>query len=334
MVIALDIKELVKYPFLKESEQLVRKQFESLDRFLAGPRGGEALKHAEERVLDALAGKKEFRDDEAHQVSPEIEIASYALARMLVSCNGDRMLIDRLTRFEARRALHFLEAEEPEKKQYIAQSVGLDIGRGTIPVSGYVELVAQLRDSRWRLINRDVRAGIVTLDTDERDELLRERIRVVLTRQLPLKVPKSLCEQFAPITAGITAAYQQQILEQFGAVEENAFPPCIGSLIAAITAGTNLPHMGRFAVTAFLHTIGLSPTEIVGMFQRAPDFDVGKTMYQVEHISGRSGTEYTPPSCATMRTFGLCVNREKLCERVSHPLSYYRIKKNDKKKQP
>ncbi len=104
MVIALDIKELGKYPFLKESEQLVRKQFDSLDRFLAGPRGSEALNRAQERVLDALAGKKEFRDDEAHQAPPEIEIASYALARMLVSCIGDRILTDRLTRFEARRA--------------------------------------------------------------------------------------------------------------------------------------------------------------------------------------------------------------------------------------
>jgi DNA primase large subunit len=54
-------------------------------------------------------------------------------------------------------------------------------------------------------------------------------------------------------------------------------------------------------------------------------------MYQVEHITGRggSGTEYTAPACAAMRTTGLCVNRDALCERVAHPLSYYKVKKKD-----
>jgi hypothetical protein len=47
----------------------------------------------------------------------------------------------------------------------------------------------------------------------------------------------------------------------------------------------------------------------------------------VEHISGRGGTEYTAPSCATLRTTGFCVNRDSTCERVNHPLSYYRLKK-------
>ena len=63
------------------------------------------------------------------------------------------------------------------------------------------------------------------------------------------------------------------------------------------------------------------------VYQRSPDFDIEKTLYQVEHISGSSGTEYTPPSCATMETNGLCVNRAALCERVGSPLGYYRKKK-------
>jgi DNA primase large subunit len=31
-----------------------------------------------------------------------------------------------------------------------------------------------------------------------------------------------------------------------------------------------------------------------------------------------------------MRTTGLCVNRDPLCEKVNHPLSYYKVKKKDK----
>jgi len=57
-------------------------------------------------------------------------------------------------------------------------------------------------------------------------------------------------------------------------------------------------------------------------------------MYQVEHITGRggTGTEYTTPACAAMKTTGLCVNKDTICEKISHPLSYYKIKKNDQSK--
>jgi DNA primase large subunit len=120
-------------------------------------------------------------------------------------------------------------------------------------------------------------------------------------------------------------------MRDFGQVEEGAFPPCLQALVGAITAGTNLPHAGRFAIVAFLHNIGMKPPQIMEIFARAPDFDPEKTRYQVEHICGRSGTEYTAPSCATLRTTGFCVNRDSTCERVNHPLSYYRIRKKREK---
>jgi DNA primase large subunit len=333
MDIALDHKELVKYPFLKESQYLARKHVESLEEFLASPPGAAALDRGKERVVAALTVKREFSEREVPTLKPELEIAGYALARILASCIGDRIIVDRLARYEAERASFYLRTEEAEKRRYVARSIGIDIEASAMQVVDFVELASGMREVRWRLVNRDVRQGQVRLESGEMDELLRERIRAILAHQLPLRVPSGICEQLAPAVCEITLLYQQQILEQFGEVKEEAFPPCINSLIEAITAGTNLTHMGRFAITAFLHTIGMGTTEIAEVFARAPDFDVEKTMYQVEHISGRGGTEYTPPSCATMRTFGLCSNRDKYCEKVNHPLSYYRFKKNPRKKQ-
>jgi len=336
MAIALDRKELVKYPFLKESQQMVRRHTDSLDSFLSSSDGQAALSRAKERVFEALSTKFEFSAADVHRLRPELEIASYALARILVSCAGDRVLVDRLTRYEAARAIFFLEnddsEERAEKRRFIAGSVEMDPDADRIPVTAYVELVTQMRDACWRLVNRDVTNGFVSLEPYERDELLRERIRILMHRQLPLRVPTSICELLAPVTGEIVAESRKNLIEQFGTIEEEAFPPCIGALIRAVSAGTNLPHMGRFAITSFLHTVGMSETGIVEIFSRAPDFDIGRTMYQVEHISGRGGTEYTPPSCATMRTFGICTNRDRFCEDVHHPLTYYRKKKLDRKK--
>jgi DNA primase large subunit len=87
--------------------------------------------------------------------------------------------------------------------------------------------------------------------------------------------------------------------------------------------------MGRFTVTAFLHNIGMENTRIVEMYGHVPDFDLSKTMYQVDHISGQggSGTEYTSPLCSTMKTHSLCAHPDSLCSKITHPLSYYKQKK-------
>ncbi|HUW85696.1 MAG TPA: DNA primase large subunit PriL, partial [Methanoregula sp.] len=181
---------------------------------------------------------------------------------------------------------------------------------------------------------RRIQQGFVEIKKEERYELLRERIRVFLRRDLPYKIPKSLCEQLAPVAEPVKKVYQEQMLQQFGAIDEAAFPPCMKALVLALTSGTNLTHAGRFALTTFIHTVGMDVTSIARLFARSPDFDAEKTMYQVEHITGRggSGTEYHPPACAAMKTTGLCVHPDGLCEKVSHPLSYYKVRKKDSAK--
>jgi DNA primase large subunit len=110
----------------------------------------------------------------------------------------------------------------------------------------------------------------------------------------------------------------------FGAVEVERFPPCMKKLLAMTQQGTNVPHAGRFALTTFLHKIGMSSDDILKFFGQSPDFDESKSRYQIEHITGKlSSTEYTPPSCATMKTYGVCFDPDEFCPRINHPVSYY-----------
>jgi DNA primase large subunit len=340
-------KELSHFPFLKKAQDLVKTRFSSLDSFLTEPRSEALILRAASRIQSAITQNK----GSAQRVtdSPEDEIASYALARVIVSCVNDKQLIDRLTRFESERAYFFLRTEGGDEESwnknfreaeygysrlfvYIATELGMPVAENRMPLADYVELVAAVHEERFRLVNRQVLKGKVVVNNDEMYELLRERIRVLLRRDLPHKVPVSVCGLLAPRMEQLKKAYQEQMLQQFGTIEEGAFPPCINVLITALTGGTNLTHAGRFALTTFLHTIGMDSVAIGQLYARSPDFDPEKTMYQVEHITGRggSGTEYTAPACAAMRTTGLCVHRDSLCENVSHPLSYYKIKKRDR----
>jgi DNA primase large subunit len=329
MRVQLDRRDLAKYPFLKEAQEWVAGRTGTLSQFLPTTYGKVAARNGARRVIGAIT--LEDPAGAAGPSEPERDVFSYALARILVSCSKDRGLIDRLTRFEAARAWGFLQEEETAKRAYVCGSIGIDPDTRELPVTEYVELVPQLREDRWRLVNRRVVKGTVQIREDELEELIRERIRHVLHRQLPLPVPSQACETLAPLLADIQASFQATVMRDFGQVEEGAFPPCLQALVGAITAGTNLPHAGRFAIVAFLHNIGMKPPQIMEIFARAPDFDPEKTRYQVEHICGRSGTEYTAPSCATLRTTGFCVNRDSTCERVNHPLSYYRIRKKREK---
>ena len=107
-------------------------------------------------------------------------------------------------------------------------------------------------------------------------------------------------------------------------------------LLAATQAGENVPHMGRFALVAFLNSLKLSPTDILKLFSTAPDFEEEKSRYQIDHITGAtSSTSYKCPGCDKMRTYGICPTEKMdgLCRRTRHPLNYYSAKWRQEKKQ-
>ncbi|OPY36721.1 MAG: DNA primase large subunit PriL [Methanoregula sp. PtaU1.Bin051] len=335
-------KELAHFPFLKKANDRIR-SLPPVETLLTEDRGAFIKRLAEERISQSLASVKKINPHIEH--APEDEIAGYILSRVIVSSIGERQLLDRLVRYEADRAYNFLRNEDSWNSNfiktesgysqlflYIANELGIPIQQGTIPMVDYVELVSPIREGRFRLINRMVTKGQVYVGDDELYDLLCERIRVILRRDLPYKnVPKSLNKKIAESAEQIKMQHKEMMLENFGAVEETAFPPCIQALVSAITSGANLTHPGRFSLTAFLHTIGMDNNHIAGLYARAPDYDPEKTMYQVGHITGGGGTEYTAPACAAMKTTGLCVRPDKLCETINHPLSYYRKKKRQKK---
>jgi len=138
MVIDLDKKDLAKYPFLKEAQNLVSSRAYSLDTLLNSNRGKIIANKAAKRVNDAISS--DIRFDNLSLEFPEVEILSYAIARVIVSCMADRAVADRLARYEAKRADYFLKSEFPDKKRYVAASVGIDPDSNSIPVVGMSEM--------------------------------------------------------------------------------------------------------------------------------------------------------------------------------------------------
>lgn len=339
----MDVLHFAKYPFIKDAVEYVDEREVSLDDVLVHDLYQPVRIRAKKRVIDALEhGEIQFRSMSNDEECLE-EILSYAVARILVSCVGDKFLIKRYALAEGVTLAERLEREEPDVVDDVAYQLGISTRieeeQISIHFSDYLRLASRMRSKEWKLINIEVKNGYISLNQVKFSRLMQQALQDKIEEELPLSIPDSvrkiLSSDISDLKGRADVRRSQMTAQDFGKVRVENFPPCMKHLIAMAQSGENLPHSGRFALTTFLHHIGLSVDDIVALFAASPDFDISKSKYQIEHITGEiSGTEYVPPECSTMKSYGVCFEPDSLCEnpkaKVVHPLTYYRIKNNPK----
>jgi DNA primase large subunit len=318
------------YPFTQEAAECVRSLGYSLESLLEKTSFKTIRNRAEERVQGAINGQ--IPDKRANTSAEDLtELLSYPLARVMVSCLDDPILMRRYALAESKLAYKRMQNE---KDELIA--LGNDLGlhpqkSGTwkLHFSEYIRAAHHMHSPKWKLTNRDLSDGYLTVTDEELKRLLEEMAREKVLKGLPLQVDEKICQDLAeylnPLRAELEIIRARQKVD-LGKVEEGAFPPCIKKMLSLVAKGTNLAHSARFALVSFLLQINMSSDQVIALFNTSPDFDEERTRYQVEHIAGSSGTKYKPPSCATMTTYGNCPGEDELCRRVRHPLSYYERK--------
>lgn len=280
----------------------------------------------------------------ATEADAEHELLSYPIARMVLASISDAYLTNRFAVAESKLLSARLLAEERDATVLqILAALGVPVeptteedSFGRIHFLDYLRF-APARDQQWKLVNQRLRGGFVDLPRDRFIRLAEEAYREQLIEELgelpkpPTALLKALernLNELAMIVAAHRARFQE---EAGGEIRQEAFPPCMRNIWKGIQAHANIPHMGRFAIVSFLHKLGMDSEAILKFFSQVPDFDVNKSRYQIEHITGKIGgsTEYTTPSCSTMQTYGVCPleERDEIClTMIKHPLSYYRKK--------
>ncbi|MGQ9582619.1 MAG: DNA primase regulatory subunit PriL [Thermoplasmatota archaeon] len=337
-------RALASYPFLREAAEFVRSRGPTLDALLHDIAYGEVRALGVERVRAALvSGELPLPACRSDRECLN-ELLTYVCARMVVSAAASPHLIRRYALAEAKRAGRMMRGEPLELLLSIAAelevpvSVAPEGAAGARPAGGlllhfsrYLRLTAGI--SGWKLVNRPVAHGQVHLSGEDLCRVLEEALRRRFERELPLELPDEVRDAFGEAARALRAEAEAGLRRYqpagVGKIRVACFPPCMRHLLAMAQSGENVPHSGRFSLVAFLHAVGASTEDMMRAFATSPDFKEDKTRYQVEHITGVSSkTEYTPPSCDTMRTYGLCVEPDSLCARewMSHPLKYYRVK--------
>ena len=331
----MDDRDLALYPFISEASAYVGSLGFSLDRLITSRALDLARIRGKERVIQSLSGGIEKPPLTGSEEGPVLtELLSYPFARILVSCVDDPFLTRRYSLAEAVAAYTLLKTRDTDFLSNLGNDFGVVANPSDshfdINFTDYIKLASSMKDLKWKLVNRKLDHGNVRIKKEEFARLLQEAVRARIQDSLPIEVPEEICELCAPHLDEIKVILDERKTEfgagDFEAVESDLFPPCIAHAIANTMAGVNLAHSMRFAMTSFLLTVGMTVDDIINMFNISPDFDAEKTRYQIEHISGSSGTTYTPPSCDTMKTYGNCYGEDELCKRISHPLNYYRRK--------
>jgi DNA primase large subunit len=340
---------LARYPFLPEAGEHVAAEGPSLEELLservyasARARGKERLRLAIENgevpapTLSEASGHRELLE----------ELLAYVYARILACAMDDAYVVRRHALAEAVRARAFLAAErDPGLLARAAEAVGLAFepaqgGAYRAHFTEYLRYAVHLKDVEWKLVSQPLSRGFVEMDADKASRLvqeaLRRRIETELPKPLAEEVEKAVAADLPPLVEAARLRKEKMGTDAgFGPVDLPLLPPCMKHILGQLHAGENVAHSGRFAITSFLHAIGMKTEEIMTLFAQAPDFREDLTRYQVEHITGvTSGTTYSPPSCQAMQTFGICYNADDTCRsrkrdgspRVVHPLSYYRFK--------
>jgi DNA primase large subunit len=278
-----------------------------------------------------------------NEVNAKYELLSYPIARIMVSCINDKYLIHKYAHAEAESAYNVIRKinlflNEYDDINFILKELAddfdikilIDDESIAIHFTDYIRYATIFHDSKWKLINSNMKCGMIYLTKEDFARIIQEAIRKKIESSLPLVVPSEICASLESyneeIRNNLVAQKSEFNIEEFKEIMPDCFPPCMVHALSNAQAGINLAHSMRFALVSFLLNIGMNVDGIIELFKVSPDFDEERTRYQVNHIHGATGTAYTSPSCATMTTYGNCFGKEALCDRISHPLSYYRKK--------
>jgi DNA primase large subunit len=332
------IQVLATYPFLNDAKQFIKEQQLTTHELLTGKLYERARTISIERLDNAL----KFGDVKNRQLATEtdhmMEIYSYPLARMLSTAINDPYLDRRYALSEAYHAYKHLINETHSYQKKIAEELSIHHKN---PTENTIDIFfkdylrhAPTQYKKWKMINRIMDNGFVTVTYKDLSRLILEALRTKILKELELlhtnqQINTVFSAEITRFRMILNSKRKKMQTAPIGKLSIEKLPPCLKDTLAAIQSGENVPHMGRFCLVSFLNTIGMNTSEILGLFSTAPDYQEERTRYQVEHITGKSSsTKYKSPGCQKMRTYGICPTDkiDPLCRKINHPLSYYNSK--------
>lgn len=294
-----------KYPFSNSAKEFLKNSGAEVNERIVGM--------SMERVKAALKGIA--RKSSAMRL-PEFveETASYAGARMLLSCLKNSFITNKFAVAESKRAFAYLNSESEENVFTLLEEFNFKFKRSPqdlflVHFSTYLKNTPGSID--YRLINRNIRDGYVEVNHHELLRLLQEAIREKIQSLPYLKVTSPQIQEAA-----------KSLLSELPTISPQSFsfkkgenPPCVEELLIQLKKHLNLSHQARWFLAVYLINRRMDSEKILELFSNFPDFKEKISRYQIEHAKKQA---YVTPACGTVRGYGLCVAN---C-RIGNPLNW------------
>ncbi len=351
---------LARYPFLPQANPAIKSHMEANEIDLESLIDTDWLDavrvRARVRLVESVVSKDGIDASTSVDIHTPygqmVECLSFLYAMVTVCASFDERLLGRWAEGEASRADYLWgRIEQPESFQRLAETYLSDIrmgenGNWEIPMIDFIEICPKISGSYWRLPNRPIQNGWVTLspasseNSQERlARLLKERIRVQLIEECRARMElmdEAFAGRMAEEVGRIVGLLQHQASTEvsFTSADEGDWPPCMREVTTQLAQSVNINHVGRVFLASMSRVIGLSVDEAQAFFVNAPDYSADMTRYQLSHVYEH---EYTPAGCPKLQINACCpVTRgdvkSDLCSRewMDHPLKYLRVRQRAK----
>ncbi|MBO3762691.1 MAG: DNA primase large subunit PriL [Thermoproteota archaeon] len=326
---------LAKYPFLEEAKSFLESystvSFENLSSDEDYTR---AVKRGVERIKEAILFKKiSFKNE--NLIDFKAEILSFPIAVAFIAALNDDFLRNIYATAEGKRIHELLKRDSYSDLELLLRDQKINFYPSEdspsslykIAFSEYLKVSPQKWGKIWKLVNRQIKLGFVYVTREELSRLVSEHIknRILERSRHPIDA-----ESFSgPLKKGyielknVWDSYKSRFAKFEKETSEVSFPPCMVRLLSRQENGENLSHVERRSLVTYLIAKGQSIEEIINLLKSSPDFKESIARYQVEHLAGLKGSKkkYSPPSCETMKSYGLCFSDE-WCKGIKHPLQY------------
>ena len=328
-----------RYPFLASARSAVREAGVELATLVAtdDPVVDRAGERVERALLEGTTASETPREWSARE-----ELLSYPVARILVSLLETDAAVEKYALAEAKTAHDRFRTDFDRADRIDLQTLlrEFDLAarcraepapRGApepqwfrLGVGAYLDLLDPAWGDDWRLVNRELADGEVRIEREELYRLLRAAVETRVAEGLPFDgVGDAIAAELEREVADLRALLAERTgTTDVDVVVPELFPPCLAGLLERVRAGASVSPQARFALLSFLVSIGLdSEEELVKFTQGGIDVEtVGET---VDTLRDRDGSQYPPPSCATLAAYGICENEDDHRSVAGHPLDYY-----------